>query len=543
MLKSATTTAPFRRAAAAPGLVASGLLILAAVVLGLEPLVWLVGTWTDPAYASNGAMIFFVAAGLAGWSLTSPLAAQADGRSRAGLVLLCCSAGLRLLGQVLAINSIGALCLVLDVLAGGLLLRLDQRRRPVSPVWLAVVFAFSLPLERIVQRTIGYPLQHVSADGACVALRSLFDNVQCMGVRLVVDGRDVLVDLPCSGARTLLLSLLTFAVLAALGRPGLMRTVAGFAVVLLAAFAANVVRISILSIGIAQPDLYGGIDVMAAPWHDAIGLAALLLSLLPVIFVLRCGLLPNDGGQYLDDCRAHPGNPDCIRQDGWRLAGQKLADCAGPSASRPSLLFAGVLAVAAVIIVVQPQRPLDVARREAALVLPAWISGQAAHDIPLLEREKAYFTRFGGASAKASYGPHGLLVVRTTSPLRHLHAPDECLRGLGFSVRYLGLAQSLVPTAVYVAEAADGATYRVDVTFVSDRGDAVAHVASAVWLWLNGRAKAWRAIQRISPIGIDQDRHNQWSSAALTALGVEMPRQPDPAGQLLRISQTEGVGR
>jgi hypothetical protein len=73
------------------------------------------------------------------------------------LTLILVSATVRLAGQVLAINTVGALCLVLDVYALGLLLRLARRARPISPAWLAVVFAFSLPLERIVQRTIGGP--------------------------------------------------------------------------------------------------------------------------------------------------------------------------------------------------------------------------------------------------------------------------------------------------------------------------------------------------------------------------------------------------
>src|SRR5690348_13381243 len=130
-----------------------------AALLAIGPLLWLVETWRDPAFASNGAIFFAVFAALFVWSVTS---ARLDGDGageRLAIVLLAATALVRLVGQVLAIDTIGALALAIDVYAIGRLLQLDRRERSISPAWLAVAFAFCLPLERIAQRCVGYALQ------------------------------------------------------------------------------------------------------------------------------------------------------------------------------------------------------------------------------------------------------------------------------------------------------------------------------------------------------------------------------------------------
>jgi len=66
---------------------------------------------------------------------------------------------------------LSALALVIDVYALGLLLAVQQRKHPLSPAWCAILFAFSLPIERIIQRVLGFPLQLISANNpACVVV-------------------------------------------------------------------------------------------------------------------------------------------------------------------------------------------------------------------------------------------------------------------------------------------------------------------------------------------------------------------------------------
>jgi exosortase/archaeosortase family protein len=475
------------------------LLAAAALVLVVDPIRWLAATWCDPAYDSNGLLVFLAAACLFAWSVSSPVAGHAARGRQLAFALIALSATVRLAGQVLAINTVGALCLVLDAYALGVLLGLAARERPVSPAWLAVVFAFSLPLERIVQRSVGYLLQQVSAAGACGVLGTAYDTVACAGVRIVLAGKDVLVDLPCSGARALLLTLLAFAGAAAVCRPAPLQAVAGFLLALASALAANVLRIAILAIGIAEPRRLGGIAVMEQPWHDLIGLVALALACAPLL---------------------------AWAQRVWRPQRAGHAPSSAPAPSRPHRLPLGVGLAAfagALAIVNLPRTPVDVAQRNLAVSLPLTLAGHAREPVALDPREQAFFAQYGGSAVKGQYGPHGLLLVRTTSPLRHLHTPDDCLRGIGFRVAYLGSKFSPVATAVYSAVAPDGTRYRVEVSFVSDRGEVTSNVATAVWRWLNGTARSWTAVQRISPEDVPEPRHEQWTAAVVAALELGAP--------------------
>jgi hypothetical protein len=151
------------------------------VILATQPVVWLITTWVDPAYGSHGWLVFALAALLFVWSVTSQRRWVTTASRRRALWLLAMTAGVRLIGQLMGVNVIGALALVLDVYAIGLLFELNARTRALSPGWLALVFAFALPLERIVQRTIGFGLQHVSAAGACAVLRPVSSRCSAKG--------------------------------------------------------------------------------------------------------------------------------------------------------------------------------------------------------------------------------------------------------------------------------------------------------------------------------------------------------------------------
>jgi exosortase/archaeosortase family protein len=499
---------------------AGTLLAAAAAVLAVDPVRWLVGTWRDPAYDSDGLLVFLAAAGLLAWSVAGPVVVRAPRRHRLAFGLIALSASVRLAGQVLAINTVGALCLAVDVYALGVLLAVGARARPLSPAWLAVVFAFSLPLERIAQRSIGYLLQQVSAAGACGVLGSLYDSVACTGVRIVLAGKDVLVDLPCSGARALLLTLLAFAGAAAVCRPAPVQAAAGVLIALASALAANVLRITVLAVGIAEPWRLGGIAVMEQPWHDLIGLATLALACAPLLAWAQRTWHPQRGGG------AAPIMPSIAPLP---LRQSRISMSVGLAA------FAGAVAV-----VNLPRTPVDVGQRNLAAALPVSLAGYALEPVALEPREQAFFAQFGGTAVKGQYGPHGLLLVRTSSPLRHLHTPDDCLRGIGFRVAYLGAEFAPVPTAVYRAVAPDGARYRIDVSFVSDRGEATSNVAAAVWRWLNGEARSWTAVQRVSPEAMPEAQRAQWTAAVVAALELAPPLKQAPPVQASVLSAERG---
>ena len=119
----------------------------------------------------------------------------------------------------------------------------------------------------------------------------------------------------------------------------------------------------------------------------------------------------------------------------------------------------------------------------------------------------------------------GLLLVSTRAPLRHLHAPDECLRGSGYRVDYLGLEHAGLPSALYRATDAGGRSWRVAVSYVSDRGEHAASVGEAVWRWLRAPEATWTMVQRIAPWpGAEDPERRDWESALLRAL--DLPSAP-----------------
>ena len=483
----------------------STLVFLGAGLLAADPLRWLLDTWTDATYNPEGLWVALAVAALALWSLLSARRRQTPNPDRA--LWLLAAAAVRAAGQVLRVNVLGAVTLAVDVYALATLAGLAQRRRAVSPGWLAALFALSLPLERVLQRAFGYGLQQLSASGACSVLGAMDFAVVCQGTRILLDGQDLLVDLPCSGARGLVLLLTLYCGVCALVRPDLFRAARGFALTLAAAWAANVLRIVALALGLARPQWLGGASVMEAPWHELIGLATLACGAAPILWWAHRARRRNTLELAL-----------CDRKMGTHTIFAKKG-------VRPYLLSL-LFPLAALAIVNLPARPLDVARQAAPPVLPGALGEWISNPQPLSAAEQAYFTRYGGAAARAAYGPHGLLLVSTSAPLRHLHAPDECLRGSGHAVRYVGVRQGALPTAIYRSVDAEGRRWRVSVSYVASDGAWATSVAEAAWRWLHAApaAQTWTMVQRIAPWDLSEDEVAAWDAAVARAL--DLPLQP-----------------
>lgn len=428
---------------------------------------WLSASWFDPSYDSSGLVIFVVTAGVFLWSVTSSFNGGVIHKNNVPYLLLLGSAITRLIGQLLAVNMIGALTLVIDVYAIAKIFRLDQRIRAVSPMWLSIAFAFSFPLERVVQRILGYGLQNLSADGACAVLGRTIDNVTCEGLRILINNKDVLIDLPCSGARAALLLFFFYSVTASIVRPSFKEAVKGFFLTIISAYLVNIIRICVLAIFIGFPHLIFNIDVMAQPTHDVIGLLLLFLGVFPIALWAK---------RVNPKKRTNKQLPKKLIQDAWWVVEKRKTI---------NPYFAVVFAAVAMAIILVPKNAPDVSRRDMPLELPMIIDGAFAEEIPLLQKEETYFTKFGGSAKKALYGDMSLMIVKTSAPLRHLHAPDDCLRGLGMDVEYRGVDYASIPTAIYKATDTDGNVFRVAVTFVSSQKQYMTtNVSEAVYRWL-----------------------------------------------------------
>jgi exosortase/archaeosortase family protein len=483
---------------------------LVAFVLALDPIKWLVNTWLDPSYDSQGFVIFCVCIVLFIWSVSSNRISSDAINLKTPAIILGISAFVRLLGQIYAVNIIGALTLVLDSYAIALLSGLHLRKRSLSPGWFAVCFAFSLPLERVLQRTIGYGLQSISADGACFILDTLFDDVSCHGIRIWINQMDVLIDLPCSGARAALLLQFLYAASMTICRPSFKYGILGILVTLAASLSSNILRIIVFALNISFPEYFFGLDVMSDPLHDLVGLFFLIIGGIPIIYWALNVYQPYKYETSLSPYR-HKISSKISFKKPWQVGGQNTF------ASLPLALVCFCLAIT---IINLPRNPIDVGKKNLPIYLPTWINGDTARIAPLLPKEEAYFTNYGGTAVKADFGMHSLLMVKTSSPLRHLHSPDECLRGLGFKVRYQGSSNSSVPSSIYKAVSQENRSYRIAVTFISDKGISTNNISEAIWHWFKDPKSEWMSVQRISPWRIEANQHEAWDKAVFAALDI-----------------------
>ncbi len=468
---------------------------IASAILAAQPLQWLVRSWLSPAYGSYGYVYVLLILCLAGMSLLSGRPKVAASRMPA-IALLLMAALIRFWGQILAINILSALALAVDVFALVVLLQLNRRPFAVSPFWMAGLFLFSLPTEMVLQRTLGFPLQMVSAELACRMLGTLFSNVACDGARITLERKDILVDLPCSGASGLLLSLAFVVTQNAVMRPRW--HVGGF--ILLAAIGCatlgNSLRISLLATGLAFD-----LDVMAEPWHSLIGLTTLGLTVAPFALFYR----------------------PCSRKT--RESRPRPKTFVLP---KPIKMLAGIAClIGSIAIVSLNANPVDVSGSVTVPILPAQIQGFQGQKVPLTQMEAHYFEAYGGQAQKTQFGPLGLNVVSTRAPLRHLHAPEICLRGLGYKVRFLGTRYDGVPSAYYRATGPDGDRWLVAVSYVSQSGQVTPSVGEAIWRWLNGTGGTWSSVQRITPWALDAALRTELDAATIAALDIQTIKGTD----------------
>jgi hypothetical protein len=202
----------------------------------------------------------------------------------------------------------------------------------------------------------------------------------------------------------------------------------------------------------------------------------------------------------------------------WRQVAQSRL---GKRAFSPVSPASGALAffLLALVIITRTPHPVDSGSVLDTPYAPRFLAGEYGQVVPLLDKERHYFERFGGAAIKVQYAERGLLITQTQSPLRHLHAPDECLRGLGFSVDYVGSHATFLPTAVYRAQSPDGRLWRVSVSFVSRSGKTATHVAEAVWHWFR-TPETWMAMQRIAPWDSPTAENRDWDQQLFAALDI-----------------------
>ncbi|MBK7755229.1 MAG: exosortase T [Deltaproteobacteria bacterium] len=476
------------------------LLIPGLVALAAEPALWLVEQWRRPIDGSAGVLAALAALGLAVRAARSGPDPSPGAEARLAWGLVALAAASRLLGRVLAVNHLGGAALCLDVMAIALGLGLHRRPVPASPLGLAALFAMSLPLEYWVQRAAGHPMRLAAAAAAEALLSPFVSDLTRRGAMLSRPGVQIAVELPCSGSQGLTL-LLTLAMFLGVTRRGVGPLIALAAV---GALSTNALRVALF---VLRPDW------LAEPAHSVVGLVTLALGAAPTLWLAQ--RLPT----------LTPAPPRA----------------APPWACPPAV--AAACSVAAVLITLAPQRPVDLSVASPGASLPASLGARHGVPRPLSPEETSYLERFGGHVEKRLYDGDGdrpslVLLLRTTAPLRHLHEPSVCLRAAGNTVEYLGVRHDLSPTVTWRATSPEGAVYRVQASFFSERGEWASSGAEAAWRWLAAPGTSWAMLQRITPWALCEDDPTPCLSLERElAQALDLPPPPHNSSQTIDLPQ------
>lgn len=470
---------------------------LAALALSAGPAAWLVGTWTHPGFNPTGAPVLALVVGLLVASArSSPVDDGTPAHRGIALVALGIGATVRVVGHLAGVDVIGGLVLVVDVVAIAMWLDTPRRRFALSPLWLGALATLALPLERLLQRGLGYPLQHTSATLGG-GLADLVVPVTRDGLRLYADDIPVLVDAPCSGARGLTVVAIAFCALATMRRPGTAASAAGVGVTLAAALTGNAIRIAVIVTGVARPSWFADANPLDGALHEAIGALGLATSLAMVL--------------------------------AWasRVRPSTLArTVAAPIAPRDATPWFVAAAVSAAFVAVVPvQSPFDASGEVPAAVLPDRVGGLAGVPAPLTTAERRAYVRHGGEVTRTQYGAVSVILVHTRSPLRHLHDPAECLAALGWTVTRVGAPTALLPHGEWTATAPDGSRWAVRASWVAGDATVATSISEVVWRWLSTPGALWRGVIRIAPASLPAHVVDDLDRGLVGALALpESPR-------------------
>jgi exosortase/archaeosortase family protein len=207
------------------------------------------------------------------------------------------------LGVLPALPPLAAGLVAVLALACGLLAFLPRRVAALPVAGLAVL---ALPLLSSLQFYAGYPLRVVTAEASRWLLAPGFE-VAREGSSLVVDGRLVIVDAPCSGVQMVWLGYFTACAVALWARRSDRTFVRRLPAVGLLVLAGNIARNSVLV-------AFEGARLPLAPWaHEALGLVVLAAVCAVIVRLMALertaagtadatmpGLITAQGGRHVD---------------------------------------------------------------------------------------------------------------------------------------------------------------------------------------------------------------------------------------------------
>ena len=342
---------------------------------------------------------------------------------------------------------------------------------PVLP--LAGLAILALPVVSSLQFYAGYPLRVVTAEASRWLLGAAGFDATREGSAMLVDGRLVIVDAPCSGVQMVWMAWFCASAVACwreLPDRIFARRLAFVGAIVLAG---NIVRNALL-VGL---EARGG--AVPAWQHQAIGMVVLAIVCAAVAYLVASAKKPEPR--------------------------QSIAF--GPQSF---VLEKGLLAALAMLLAVCALTPLAWPRggvTEAPATTPTewpreW-NGRALRPLALGKVEARFAAQFPGRIERLTDGESVLVWREVRTPTRMLHPATDCYRGLGYRVVDARLERD--PQArlwrCFVAER-DGRRVRVCERIEDARGLAFTDASSWFWAAQLGRSTGpWQAITVATPLG------------------------------------------
>jgi exosortase/archaeosortase family protein len=393
-----------------------------------------------------------------------------------------------------ALGTLGATLLhgALPPLATGLLavlawacglLAFVPRRMAALPV--AGLAVLALPLLSSLQFYAGYPLRVITAEASRWLLMPGF-AVAREGSTLLVDGRLVIVDAPCSGVQMAWLGYFTACAVALWAQRSDRDFLARLPAAGLLVLAGNIVRNSILV-------ALEGAGHAPAPWaHDALGLVLLaaVCGGIAVAMARASRTRTADGAHGMVSLTV----PLLER---W-LANRFVHRVAHKALFTAAMVLCGAVSLAQAWRA--PAAPLSGAGFHE---WPADWNGAPLRPLALSEVEHRFAERFPGAMARMTDG-EGVFVLRhVVAPTRMLHPAADCYRALGYRVEQVRLERDAQQRLwrCFAAARKHGQTLRVCERIVD--ADGRAFTDTSAWFWaaaIGGSHGPWQAVTVARPM-------------------------------------------
>lgn len=395
-----------------------------------------------------------------GWIVTAAL-----------LVALVVVSGTALPALLRAVLSVFAVCAVLMAV-----------RAPVQPMLALTGLALlALPLLSSLQFFIGFPLRVVTAEVSRWLLAAFGNDVVRDGTALVIAGRLVMVDAPCSGIQMGWVAYFTACVAAAwMHIPDgkfLRRIPAVGAAVLIG----NILRNTLLVVKEA------GLVQWPNWTHDAIGVAAFTLVAVFVLWQMRSAARAVRAPMFVWKLRALP-NMKTTTAPGAVARVFALATMAGVT------LWPWL----------QPE-PVVAMTPSPAIEWPRELDGRALRPLAFSAVEQRFADRFPGSVGRFTDGERAIVLRHVLAPTRMLHPATDCYRGAGYRLLSQSLEQEANAPAsrlvrCFVAEKG-GERLRVCENIVDARGQTFTDTSAWYWAAIMGRSPGpWRAVTMAAPL-------------------------------------------